>query len=225
MSVTPTPLPFLPRIQTFPPEMLLEILEHLDPAEAVRLATTCRQWHRVSVENTSFWLSVRINKTDIEDSDVVQRVLQRSKGRPISLHLDFPSPGSTGPPMNYGNLDRLLWDVVRRHMHRCTLLEVHAHQRAWPSIYTALPTQNLPLIRSVFLHNDDVPAHWQTVDWHPLPPYIPFQMLYADQLEHAHLRGVSLRHAPIPNLRSLIIEHHLHNLVVDGRLNPWLFAS
>ncbi|KAJ7435018.1 hypothetical protein B0H11DRAFT_2207922 [Mycena galericulata] len=223
------PTQHLKRTHTFPPEMLLEILEYFDPAEAVRVATACRHWHHVAVANSSLWLSVRINETDIEDSDVVQRVLHRSKGCPISVHLDFPSPGSTGPPMNFRKLDRLLWDVVREHMDRCTLLEVHAHKRAWPLIYTALPTQNLPLIRSVFLHNDDVPAHWQTVDsgLHPLPCYIPFHMLYADQLEHAHLRGVSLGNAPFPNLRSLIIEHDFHNIVVDdhGRLNPWLFAS
>ncbi|KAJ7489738.1 hypothetical protein B0H11DRAFT_1912735 [Mycena galericulata] len=205
--------------------MLLEILEHFDPAEAVRAATTCRQWHRAAVENSSFWLSVRINKTDIEDSDVVERVLQRSKGRPISLYLDFPSPDSTGPQMNYGNLSRFLWDVVRGHTRRCKLLDVHAHQRAWPFINSALATQQLPLIHSIFLRNDDVPAHWQTDDWHPMPLDIHFPMFFAYQLEHAHLRGVSLGNTLPQTLKSLIIEHHFHKLVVDGHLNPWLFAS
>ncbi|KAJ7468268.1 hypothetical protein B0H11DRAFT_2239054 [Mycena galericulata] len=229
MSITPSPLPLiLPGIQTFPPEMILEILERLDPAEAVRVATTCRQWHRAAKGNSAFWLSVRINETDIEDSDVVQRVLYRSRGRPISLHLEFPSHDTAGDPMDYDKhkLLCLLGDVVRGHLHRCTLLEVYAPQTAWVWICQAFAEETFPLVRSVFLLNGDASPDWQSEDSLPMPlSNISFPLLNARQLVDAELVGVSLGHAPFPSLRFLIIGHHFPDLVVDGRLNPWLFAS
>ncbi|KAJ7468257.1 hypothetical protein B0H11DRAFT_45885 [Mycena galericulata] len=227
MSTTPSSLPLiLPGIQTFPPEMILEILELLDPAEAIRAATACRQWHRAAIGNTAYWLSVCINQTDIEDPDVLQRVLYRSRCRPISLHLDFPLHNTAGALVNYDNLPRLLGDVVRGHLHRCRRLEVRAHETAWSWIRRAFAEETFPLVRSVFLLNSDVSPYWPIGDAFPVPPSnISFPLLDAQQLVHAELVGVSVGHAPFPNLRSLIIKHHFPDLVVDEGLNPWLFAS
>ncbi|KAJ7468273.1 hypothetical protein B0H11DRAFT_2046097 [Mycena galericulata] len=225
MSTTSSPLPLiLPRIQTFPPEMILEFLELLDPAEAVRAATACRQWHRAAIRNPAFWLSVRINETDIEDPDVLQRVLYRSRGRPISLHLDFPSRNTAGVSINLFNL---LCNVVRGHLDRCILLEVHTHQKAWFWTRFACAGQTFPLLRTVFLHNNDIPACWEAEDPLSVPPTdVFFPLPRGHQLAHATLQGVSLGYTtPFPNLHSLIISHHFPDLVVDGRLNPCLFAS
>ncbi|KAJ7433765.1 hypothetical protein B0H11DRAFT_750476 [Mycena galericulata] len=227
MSITPSPLPLtLPGIQTFPPEMILEILERLDLAEAIRAATACRQWHSSAIGNSAFWVSVCINQTDIEDPDVLQRVLYRSRGRPISLHLDFPLRNTAGALVDYDNLFRLLRDVVRVHLHHCTLFEVRAHETAWSWIRQAFAEETFPLVRSVFLLNGDASPYWPIGDALPMPPSnISFPLLDAQQLVHAELVGVSVGHAPFPNLRSLIIKHHFPDLVVDEGLNPWLFAS
>ncbi|KAJ7468259.1 hypothetical protein B0H11DRAFT_2046043 [Mycena galericulata] len=228
MSTTPSPLPLiLPGIQTFPPEMILEILELLDPAEAIRAATACRQWHRAAIGKTAYWLRVCINETDIEDHDVLQRVLQRSRGRPISLHLNFPSRDTAGTIIDALNLLTFLWNVVRGHLHRCTLLEVHAHQKAWRWIHFACTGQTFPLMHTVVLHNRDIPACWEAEDSLSVPPIdIFFPLPRGHQLENAILQGVSLGYTfPFSNLQSLNISHHFPDLVLDGRLNPCLFAS
>ncbi|KAJ7468264.1 hypothetical protein B0H11DRAFT_2046072 [Mycena galericulata] len=204
--------------------MILEILERLPPAEAIRAATACRQWHHAAIGNSAYWVNVYINETDIEDPAVLQRVLHRSRTRPISLHLGFPSRD-----IHPVRLFNFLWNVIRGHLHRCTLLEIHAHQKPWLWIRSVCTAQSFPLLRTVVLHNRDIPACWEAEELLTLPPRdIFFPLPHGHQLAHATLQGVSLGYTgttPFPNLQSLIISHHYPDLVIDGDLNPWLFAS
>ncbi|KAJ6469177.1 hypothetical protein C8R47DRAFT_1024284, partial [Mycena vitilis] len=79
--------PVMNRIQSFPPELLSATFEQLDFRSATSAALTCRWWHAVASAHTELWLTLKIDNRDIGRQDVVGRILERSRGRPVSLSL------------------------------------------------------------------------------------------------------------------------------------------
>ncbi|KAJ6597534.1 hypothetical protein DFH09DRAFT_1399018 [Mycena vulgaris] len=222
-------------IQTFPPEVLSQIFEVLDFPSATFAALVCRQWHAAAINNSALWLSIGITARDIERPQVIQRILARSKNRPISLGLRFPSSPDSNAQVDYAGLHSLLRCVVGKHLVRTACLFVHAHEAAWPPILAAFAGARFPVLRVLDLRNDDA-VQWQ-IDCTlppapvgadhpaPMPPkHLVFPLPPGHQLFHASLQGLSLGDARLPSLYSLTIAHCLPGIVLDGRLNPWLFA-
>lgn len=225
--------PKIPRIQTFPPEILSLIFEDLpDLSSAARASLVCRQWHDAAVADSALWLSMMISDTDIDRPEVLGRILARSKGRPLALALCFRS--SPHKQTGFEKLYHLLRNVVREHLHHCGVLFIHAHETAWTTVLAAFAGVQFPFLRVLDVRNHDAVAQWQTVyptspdpttgniPSAPMPPKdIVFPLPLGHRLFNAHTQGLSLG-APLLSADRLRISHHFPDLVVHGHLNPWL---
>ncbi|KAJ7082805.1 hypothetical protein C8R43DRAFT_1175202 [Mycena crocata] len=226
-------------IQSLPSETLCEIFEWLDFPSAALAALTCRQWHGAATGNSKLWTVIGITARDIERPEVLERVLARSKDRPISLGFRFES--TMAEPLNCAGLYPLLCSVIRKHLHRCERLFVYAEQVAWPLVLNAFEGEGFPALRVLYLRNEDALAQWQLDQAGssslnetdpipdlsaPVPPsHFVFPLPHGHLLFEAALQGVSLGDATLPNLKYLRVGHEFPGIVVDGVLNPWLFAD
>lgn len=232
MSNILIPLPLSP-IQTLPPETLSEIFEHLHlPPSTLSLplvvAAVCSQWHQVATGNSELWLNLWITRDSIEYPEVLRRVLQRSKGRPIILGLRFPTPGPTESELDYPALEALLRDILKENLQRCMCLVVHASEAAWDVILAVFAGETFPLLQGLYLQNADTFSHWQILPLGetPVPPRdLVFPLPVGHRLIQAHLQGVSFGNVPVPKLDLLRVGHHFPDIILDGRLNPRLFDA
>ncbi|KAJ7677593.1 hypothetical protein B0H17DRAFT_1236088 [Mycena rosella] len=227
----------MPLIQTFPPEILSLIFEDLPDLSSAALASlVCRQWHDAAVADSELWLTIVICDKDIDRPEILGRILARSKGRPLALALRFPS--SLHKQRDYEGLYSLLRHVVREHLRHCGYLFIHAHETAWTTVLGAFAGEQFPLLRVLDVRNYDAVAQWQTVC--PIPPdptvaniplYVPapmppkhivFPLPPGHRLFDAHTQGLSLGDIRLPNADRLCISHHFPEILVEGRLNPWL---
>ncbi|KAJ7616267.1 hypothetical protein DFH06DRAFT_1145542 [Mycena polygramma] len=215
-----TIFPVTNRIQSFPPELLSATFEKLDFRSATLAALTCRWWHAVAVAHTELWLTLEIDNRDIGRQDVVGRILERSRGRPVSLSLRFPA---TPDPIKY--LMRLL-KVVGGHLCHCWHLSVHADVRAWQAVLRVFAAgQTFPLLEALYLRHDDVVAQWETYSDEP-PADLRFPLPDEHKLFDVQLQGVALGESDfvkMPNLDRLHLKHDYVDIMIDdGILNPWL---
>ncbi|KAJ7088445.1 hypothetical protein B0H15DRAFT_800920 [Mycena belliarum] len=237
-------------IQTFPPEILSEIFAvteiYEDPscANAVILSHVCHRWRVAAVGDSEQWLCVSVCSRDVGRIPFLKTLLQRSKGRPISLGLDFWDLGRIKERVG---LWRLL-TVLRTELARTRRLFIYAQWQAWDMIAQIFARDPYPMLAMLDVKLVVPPIQIFTIppralssqppdpssDLDPVPvrrappPPIIFRLPRNHPLlDRVRLNGVSLAGIPLPNLNIIRISGaSIPNLLgPDGRLNRWLLDS
>ncbi|KAJ7628896.1 hypothetical protein FB45DRAFT_1028959 [Roridomyces roridus] len=201
----------------FPPELLLEILGHLvscDPQlfdslhmedHAVRFrgiisaTSICGAWRRLAIEDTSLWQRVPINSASTKNLHILDRILHRSKDRPIT-ELTFVLGGDLD-----AHQVKPVIDVVMPHLSRCELLLLCMRE------YTCATT-------TMMLNGA------AAVEQEPEPLPIGFWLPSMHQLRECIMYGFALLPTSLPQLDRITIGVHCPNMVVGGGLNRHLFS-
>jgi hypothetical protein len=115
-------------LQTFPPEVLSEIfaVTEIFPqapyTSALALSHVCRQWRKAALGDSALWLEIGVCNRDVHHIPVVSDLLRRSKGRKISIGMDFGDLHRPENPSIFGRLLRL----VRAHLWRACHMFIYA---------------------------------------------------------------------------------------------------
>ncbi|KAJ7609485.1 hypothetical protein FB45DRAFT_876575 [Roridomyces roridus] len=200
-----------------PPEILTAIFA-LAKRSALTFSHVSRQWRDAATNDSSLWLKT---------------LLARSKGRAISLTLDFSDLPVLQSALHEFQFYRLL-NAVIPHIPRTRELHIHAQSRLWSWIVVALATAKYESLEVLDLETI-IPtsimikkrrANGQTVDatQPAIPSVFPFPKNHP-RLKDLRLIGTSIGTIPIPRLNHLRVGGRSAPVVVDvdGKLNPRLF--
>lgn len=245
-------------IGTLPPEILSAIFgltEIFPPAKAyatpVLLSHVCRPWRAAALDDSSLWLDVCVRSKDTKHMSFLLSLLERSKGRPITIGMNF-SDLQWKPALNESLLYRLL-KIVIEHIPRTRRLYIRAQPRLWSWIVVAFATQKYDTLtvldleavlpaphrfakrRTDAISWDDTSASIAgdlIVNPHPAPTATT-PLVFPFPKNHRHLRrlrliGISIGTIPLPPLEYIRLGGNtpLHIIVgEDGRLTRRLLNS
>lgn len=198
-------------IAAFPYEVLLHLFKFLDFPAVLRASHICGQWRDISLDNSELWATITITQSSTNRLDILSRILERSKRRPLCLRLNLPLMDED--PTDYDGLRCMLQKILRPHLHRCFRMFVHAHEEACSVILDAFSGEDFPALRMLDFRNDDAESQWQTIEPPALTPaYLIFPLPHNHPLRSACLHGVSLGDTILPSLVNLKIGHHVPTL-------------
>ncbi|KAJ7447543.1 hypothetical protein B0H11DRAFT_2082584 [Mycena galericulata] len=234
-------------IHTFPPELLTQIFQITEIstvatyANAVILSHVCRQWRAAAIQDSALWLRIGVRSRDVQHLAFLSCLLQRSKGRTISIGLDFWDLRRPTDPTVFCELLR----VVRPHLGRTCHLFIHAQWQLWQMIirefgyqtYENLSLLDLELVvpppprntRAIPYGIPDDAAAGDLIAARPapLPSFVfPFPS-HHPLLNRLRVSGITIGNIPLPRLELLRLGGRAAPYILDsqGRLNRWILDS
>lgn len=229
-------------LQTFPYEVLSEIFAATETAQqaphpgTVVLSHVCHQWREAAVGDSALWLEIGVCHRDAHHLDVVTQLLQRSRGRKISLGINL---GDRERPEKF----RQLLFLLRKHLPRTCHLFIYAQWQTWQMITVAFDKQTYPSLSLLDVELITTPARPLRARGRravgsrnpipaiphrpaPLPPVVFSIPQGHPLLDRVRLNGVSVANASLPKLMLLRVGGNANpgpSLVgPDSRMNRWL---
>ncbi|KAJ7842026.1 hypothetical protein B0H14DRAFT_2781837, partial [Mycena olivaceomarginata] len=219
-------------LQIFPLEVLSETFTVAEMSHVVVLSHVCRQWREAALGDSALWLEIGVCNRDVHHIPIIIQLLQRSKGRKISIGMDFRDLQRPENPALFGRLLRL----VRTHLWRTCHLFIYAQWQTWQMIIAAFGNQAYPNLSLLDVEPVFSPPV-QTRDWglqippngmaEPFAGHTALLQPVVFSIPHNHrlrVNGITLANTRFRNLALIRISgNHPPNLVgSDGRLNRWL---